>query len=383
MFERLARNKVEYSQLKRQRRMIPEIRRALKPIYGELEDHASVLDRLPIPGMGGVNSYFFTHKWPETTDTHMSKINNEEADMVVGFFGYLVFNGVSPAEITVLTFYNGQRKLILRKLRENHQQRSVKFNVVTVDSFQGEENEIVLLSLVRSNPNNNIGFLDVENRVCVALSRARCGFYLFGNAESLCKSNMLWWKVIQAMAKDPCRVGFHLHLTCKKHNERTFTKEPKDFNGLDGGCCRPCREEMLCGHTCTLRCHPFNHEEINCNACESSQSLGMRQPEDQTADEGQPQRKDPPNTEPYRIFAAGGHVAHDKLGERVARGKALDEENFDNLFGGQGAKEGAKVKSTLVRAMPNGKSKWTDTYLTSKSVNVSPRKREEGSLLDL
>lgn len=379
MFERLVRNKVEYSQLKRQRRMIPEIRRALKPIYEELEDHASVLDRLPIPGMGGVNSYFFTHKWQETTDVQMSKINQEEADMVVGFFGYLVFNGISPAEITVLTFYNGQRKLILRKLRENHQRQSVKFNVVTVDSFQGEENEVVLLSLVRSNPNNNIGFLDVENRVCVALSRARRGFYLFGNAESLCKSSMLWWNVIQAMAKDPCRVGFHLHLTCKKHNERTYTKEPKDFNRLDGGCCRPCREEMLCGHTCTIRCHPFNHEELKCNACESSQSLGSRQPEDQSADESQSRRKDAHNTEPYRIFAAGGHVEHDKVGEREARGKALDEENFDNLFGFQGA----KVKSTLVRTMPNGKSVWKDTYLPSKSENASPRKREEGSLLDL
>lgn len=66
MFERLVRNKVEFSQLKRQRRMIPEIRRALKPIYEDLEDHPCTLDRLPIPGMGGVNSYFFTHKGRET-----------------------------------------------------------------------------------------------------------------------------------------------------------------------------------------------------------------------------------------------------------------------------------------------------------------------------
>ena len=143
MFERLVRNKVEFSQLKRQRRMIPEIRRALKPIYQELEDHPSVLERLPIPGMGGVNSYFFTHESRETTDSQMSKINQEEAEIVVKFFAYLVLNAMTPAEITILTFYNGQRKLILRKLREHQHLQGSKFNVVAVDSYQGEENEVV------------------------------------------------------------------------------------------------------------------------------------------------------------------------------------------------------------------------------------------------
>ena len=69
--------------------MIPEIRRALKPIYEELEDHPSVLDQLPVPGMGGVNSFFFTHQGRETTDNQMSKINHEEAELVVELFGYL------------------------------------------------------------------------------------------------------------------------------------------------------------------------------------------------------------------------------------------------------------------------------------------------------
>ena len=222
MFERLIRNKIEFSQLKCQRRMIPEIRRALKPIYDELEDHPSVLGRMPIPGMGGMNSYFFTHKGRETTDIQMSKVNHEEAEMVVGFFVYLFLNGVLPGDITILTFYNGQRKLILKKLREHRHLQEQRFNVVTVDSYQGEENEVILLSLVRSNVAGNIGFLEVENRVCVALSRARRGLYIFGDAPNLCKSSMLWWYIIQVMAKDPCRVGFYMHLTCEKHGEKTF-----------------------------------------------------------------------------------------------------------------------------------------------------------------
>lgn len=47
--------------------------------------------------------------------------------------------------------------------------------VATVDAFQGEESPIVILSLVRSNPEGNLGFLSWPNRVCVALSRARDG----------------------------------------------------------------------------------------------------------------------------------------------------------------------------------------------------------------
>jgi superfamily I DNA and/or RNA helicase len=49
--------------------------------------------------------------------------------------------------------------------------RSIR--VVNVDNYQGEENDIIILSLVRSNPENQIGYLKISNRVCVALSRAR------------------------------------------------------------------------------------------------------------------------------------------------------------------------------------------------------------------
>jgi len=48
-----------------------------------------------------------------------------------------------------------------------------KVRVSTVDGYQGEENEIVLLSLVRSNRDGDIGFLKTNNRLCVALSRAK------------------------------------------------------------------------------------------------------------------------------------------------------------------------------------------------------------------
>jgi len=280
LFERLVNNSVEFSLLQRQRRMIPEIRRMLKPIYGDdIMDHPSVEDlniRPVVPGMGGVNSYFFTHTWPESRDEQQSAMNEQEAEMVVQFFRYLIQNGISTEQITVLTFYNGQRKLILKKLRRDVELRNpvMSFKVVTVDSYQGEENDIVLLSLVRSNLQGSIGFLNVDNRVCVALSRAKRGFYLFGNAELLASQTETWASVVEIMygKKKPfppkgtrrCRLGFSLPLTCTTHGQLTLIEDPQELERLHGGCDQPCPGLLPCGHKCTLFCHPCSHDKVNC-----------------------------------------------------------------------------------------------------------------------
>ncbi|KAE9974000.1 hypothetical protein BLS_003320 [Venturia inaequalis] len=279
LFERLVMNEVEYTILKRQRRMIPEIRRILKPIYGkEIIDHPSMADiavRPPIPGLGGCNSFFYTHSWPEGMDEQNSWMNHMEADMIVGFFSYLLNNGITEKQITVLTFYHGQRKMLLRKLREHPQLgRSKTYKVVTVDSYQGEENDIILLSMVRSNAIGKIGFLDVENRVCVALSRAKRGFFIFGNAELLCSESKLWSKVISIMAGKKqdlpitgpkCRVVFRVPLVCKNHGRKTWIEEPDDFETIHGGCQRKCGSKRSCGHQCYLACHPFDCNDVYCH----------------------------------------------------------------------------------------------------------------------
>ncbi|KAK9557283.1 hypothetical protein V6Z88_005020 [Aspergillus fumigatus] len=231
MFERLVKNKIGYVTLRRQRRMVPEIRRLLEPIYGELQDHQSVFRRPKVPGMADVRSFFFSHSWPESSDSLSSKYNVMEAEMIVGFFVYLVLNGVSIDSITVLTFYNGQRKKILKLMRNHSYLQGQYVKVVTVDSYQGEENDIVILSLVRSSNAKRIGFLSVQNRVCVALSRARNGFYIFGNAKLLYSADELWRKVITIMANElPYRsIGFQLPLMCQKHGNTTLIQEPADW----------------------------------------------------------------------------------------------------------------------------------------------------------
>lgn len=64
--------------------------------------------------------------------------------------------------------------------------------IQVVDNYQGEESDIILLSLVRSNERGQVGFLKTENRICVALSRAKNGLYIMGNMENLYNSCDLW-----------------------------------------------------------------------------------------------------------------------------------------------------------------------------------------------
>jgi superfamily I DNA and/or RNA helicase len=53
----------------------------------------------------------------------------------------------------------------------------------TVDAYQGKENRIVIVSLVRSNPEYNMGFVRTANRVNVALSRAMERLVIVGSAQ--------------------------------------------------------------------------------------------------------------------------------------------------------------------------------------------------------
>ena len=90
--------------------------------------------------------------------------------------------------------------------------------VSTVDNFQGEENDIILLSLVRSNQEESIGFLSTENRVCVALSRARHALYCIGNFTQLCSKSEIWEKIMGYVHQNNM-LGHNLSLYCQLHRE--------------------------------------------------------------------------------------------------------------------------------------------------------------------
>ncbi|KAL8386713.1 hypothetical protein RB599_010849 [Gaeumannomyces hyphopodioides] len=274
LFERMVKLGVPYSRLTQQRRMKPELRQLLDHFYAGLSDHPLVASRPDVPGMGGRNMWLFHHQWPEEVDADCSKFNRQEAEMTVKFFVYLVNNGSDPSRITILTFYNGQRKFLLRMLRAEPALRFLpSFNVFTVDSYQGEENDIVILSLVRSpKPDAQylVGFLEDRNRATVAISRARCGFYIFGNFLNLLRANeesfYVWGNVHSCFATNGyLDIARGLPIVCQQHGSETWIKEADDFVGNAGGCRQMCTGHLPCGHKCQLACHWRPHDSYACS----------------------------------------------------------------------------------------------------------------------
>lgn len=187
MFERLINNGFDNVTLNTQRRMRPEISRVVREIYPTLADADSVLNFPNVLGMNNKNYFFLNHDFKEDQLVHIqSKTNPKEADMIIRFTNYLLQQNYKPGDITILSLYAGQLLTIKSKIMNDkrfprdHPLRGVR--ITTVDNYQGEENKIIILSLVRNNHHNSIGFLKASNRVCVALSRAIQGLYIFGNA---------------------------------------------------------------------------------------------------------------------------------------------------------------------------------------------------------
>jgi superfamily I DNA and/or RNA helicase len=91
----------------------------------------------------------------------------------------LVEAGVPPADIAVIAPYAAQ----VRWLRERAVDPALEID--TVDGFQGREKEAVVISLVRSNRQGEIGFLADTRRMNVALTRARRKLIVIGDSATI------------------------------------------------------------------------------------------------------------------------------------------------------------------------------------------------------
>ena len=117
----------------------------------------------------------------ESTPSAYFYQNLGEAEYVVALFQYMVLIGYPPEKISILTTYNGQRELIQdivsQRCGPDTPLAGVRPKAIsTVDQYQGQQNDYILLSLVRT---KTVGHLRDVRRLVVALSRARLGLYVF------------------------------------------------------------------------------------------------------------------------------------------------------------------------------------------------------------
>ncbi|MEX0819442.1 MAG: AAA domain-containing protein [Pirellulaceae bacterium] len=108
-----------------------------------------------------------------------SRRNPGEAELIRRKVQALLEAGLSAAEIAVIAPYAAQVRL-LRELIDVQ-----RLEIDTVDGFQGREKEAVLISLVRSNANGEIGFLADVRRMNVALTRARRKLVVVGDSATI------------------------------------------------------------------------------------------------------------------------------------------------------------------------------------------------------
>lgn len=144
--------------------------------------------------------------------------------------------------------------------------------VATIDNYQGEESDVVIASLVRSNKERDVGFIGDPNRVNVMLSRARHGMVLVGNLECLenarARKSQTLWKEVSKQLQLKRAIYQHFPAKCNNHSTLQSLQTPEDFQKLtpDGGCTLPCGANLSCGHKCPRKCHNLNpsHAGIKC-----------------------------------------------------------------------------------------------------------------------
>jgi serine/threonine-protein kinase len=118
-----------------------------------------------------------------------SRRNQAEADAIASLLDRMEASyaetGIWDKTVGVITGYLAQKAALRQKIlaRQSHWSHLKEVEVDTVDAYQGRERDVIIYSVVRSNPQGKIGFLRDERRLNVALSRARELLIIVGDED--------------------------------------------------------------------------------------------------------------------------------------------------------------------------------------------------------
>ncbi|KAM1229509.1 hypothetical protein ACFX2G_040678 [Malus domestica] len=186
LFTRFVRLGIPYIELNAQGRARPSIAKLYNWRYRDLGDLPYVKEGAIFHRANSGFSYEYQlvdvpdyNGRGESTPSPYFFQNVGEAEYIVSVYIYMRLLGYPASKISILTTYNGQKLLI----RDVINRRCAPYDfigppskVTTVDKFQGQQNDFILLSLVRT---RIVGHLRDVRRLIVAMSRARLGLYVF------------------------------------------------------------------------------------------------------------------------------------------------------------------------------------------------------------
>ncbi|KAK6793894.1 hypothetical protein RDI58_007347 [Solanum bulbocastanum] len=107
----------------------------------------------------------------EKKDEEDSTLNEGEAEVAIAHAKRLVESGVRASDIGLITPYAAQ--VVFLKTLKSNVDKLKEMEISTVDGFQGREKKAIIISMVRSNPKKEVGFLSDRRRMNVAVTRAR------------------------------------------------------------------------------------------------------------------------------------------------------------------------------------------------------------------
>ncbi|XP_061348075.1 helicase sen1-like [Gastrolobium bilobum] len=216
LFERLVSLGHERHMLDIQYRMHPSISIfPSKEFYGEQLSDAPIVREISynkrfLDGkMYASYSFINISKGKEQLNHENSLKNMVEAAAISQIIGSIRKEFVrtrKKTSIGIISPYKAQVYEIQEKVKQYCSVSDPNFSISvrSVDGFQGGEEDIIIISLVRSNGRGKVGFLSDRRRANVALTRARYCLWIIGNAATLRNSDSVWRKVVVDAKKRDC-----------------------------------------------------------------------------------------------------------------------------------------------------------------------------------
>ncbi|CAI8044417.1 Regulator of nonsense transcripts 1 [Geodia barretti] len=236
LFERLVKLGVKPIRLIVQYRMHPSLSVFPSNTFydGTLQNAVSAHERtmpgMEFPWVKPDSPMFFwcSQGQEEISSSGTSYLNRSEAVNVEKVVTRLMKSGIKPHQMGIITPYEGQRAYVVQYMQFNgtmSQRLYMEIEVASVDAFQGREKDFIILSCVRANEHQGIGFLNDARRLNVALTRAKYGVVIIGNAKVLTK-HPLWNSLIRDyQERDLLMEG--ANLTALRKNEMHLPKPSK------------------------------------------------------------------------------------------------------------------------------------------------------------
>ena len=198
LMERIVENKPEtVTLLKMQYRMNEQIMKFSSEWF-----YHGMVESAPTVSHRGILDYDTPMMWIDTAECdgkeefvgeNFGRINRAEAELTLHTLQqYLEKIGKQrileeSIDVGIISPYRAQVQLLRKELRKREFFRPYRhlLTVNTVDGFQGQERDIILISLVRSNDGGDIGFLRDLRRMNVAITRARMKLIILGSSETM------------------------------------------------------------------------------------------------------------------------------------------------------------------------------------------------------